>query len=121
SGGASDFSALQADLSAGETGRMVFYAFDLLHLDGKDLRAASLLERKAALQRLLETAPSQLRYSEHFVDDGELVLRHACQLGLEGVVSKRADAPYLSGRGKDWIKSKCAAQQEVVIGGYVPS
>lgn len=121
SGGASDFSALQADLSAGETGRMVFYAFDLLHLDGKDLRAASLLARKAALQQLLENAPSQLRYSEHFVDDGEMVLRHACQLGLEGVVSKRANAAYLFGRGKDWIKSKCAAQQEVVVGGYVLS
>src|SRR5690606_24566626 len=120
-GGTSDFSALQAALSDGETDRFVFYAFDLLYLDGADLREERLADRKAALQKLLEGAPDFLRFSEHFDDDGELVLRHACQLGLEGVVSKRGDGTYQSGRNKDWIKSKCSASQEVVIGGYVPS
>jgi len=121
SGGASDFSALQADLSAGRTDRFVFFAFDLLHLDGKDMRSAGLLDRKAALERLLKDAPDPLRYSDHFEEDGEIVLRHACRLSLEGLVSKRVNGKYRSGRGKDWIKSKCADRQEMVVGGYVPS
>ena len=121
SGGASDFSALQADLSAGRSDRFAFYAFDLLHLDGQDLTGATLVERKAALARLLEGAAPELRYSEHFEEDGEMVLRHACRLSLEGVVSKRVNAKYRSGRGRDWIKSKCGRRQELVIGGYVPS
>jgi bifunctional non-homologous end joining protein LigD len=121
SGGASDFSALQADLSAGRTDRFAFYAFDLLHLDGQDLTGATLVERKAALARLLDKAAPELRYSEHFEENGEMVLRHACRLSLEGVVSKRANGKYRSGRGRDWIKSKCGHRQELVIGGYVPS
>lgn len=119
--GASDFSALQADLGAGRTDRFVFYAFDLLHLDGRDLRPAPLLDRKAALAALLEGAPDVLRVSEHFEENGEIVLRHACRLSLEGVVSKDRTAPYRSGRGKDWIKSKCSERQEFVVAGYVPS
>ena len=121
SGGASDFSALQADLSAGRTDRFAFYAFDLLHLDGQDLTGATLVERKAVLARLLNKAAPELRYSEHFEENGEMVLRHACRLSLEGVVSKRANGKYRSGRGRDWIKSKCGHRQELVIGGYVPS
>lgn len=120
-GGASDFSALQADLSAGRTDRFVFYAFDLLHVDGRDLRPAALLGRKIALQTLMADAPLVLRYSEHFEEDGDLVLRHACRLSLEGVVSKDRDAPYQSGRGRSWIKSKCAERQEFVVAGFVPS
>ena len=120
-GGASDFSALQADLAAGRSDRFVLYLFDLLYLDGKDLRAAPLTERKAALEVLLRGAQAPLRYSEHFEENGDLVLRHACRLSLEGVVSKNRDAPYRSGRGKDWIKSKCSERQEFVIAGYVPS
>jgi bifunctional non-homologous end joining protein LigD len=75
------------------------------------------------LQALLETAESEgpVRYSEHFVEPGQSMLRHACRMGLEGVISKRADAPYRSGRGKSWIKSKCTQRQEFVIAGYVPS
>jgi bifunctional non-homologous end joining protein LigD len=119
--GASDFSALQADLSARREDRFLFYAFDLLYLDGYDLRTVPLLERKAALEKLVEGRSESLRYSAHFGEDGGLVLRHACRLSLEGIVSKKADAPYRSGRGKSWIKSKCAARQEFVIGGYVPS
>jgi bifunctional non-homologous end joining protein LigD len=120
-GGASDFSALQSDLSEGETGRFVLYLFDALYLDGHDLRPASLAGRKTTLEQVLHGAAPVLRYSEHFEDDGEVVLRHACRLSLEGVVSKVRDAPYRSGRGKDWLKAKCLQRQEFVIAGFVPS
>ncbi len=119
--GASDFSALQADLSAGRSDRFVFYVFDLLYLDGFDLRAAPLIARKELLAQLVGDGDAIVRYSNHFDENGALVLRHACRLSLEGVVSKLRDAPYRSGRGKSWIKSKCAARQEFVIGGFVPS
>jgi bifunctional non-homologous end joining protein LigD len=120
--GVSDFSALQADLSAGRDDRFIYYAFDLLYLDGEDLRASKLTARKARLEKLLAgTDPARLRLSEGFEVEGEQMLRHACRLSLEGVVSKRKDAPYHSGRGKDWVKSKCALRQEFVIGGFVPS
>lgn len=118
--GASDFSALQADLSEGRTDRFVFYAFDLLHLDGEDLRALPLVERKARLASLLDGQGGPLRFSSYFDENGATVLRHACRLGLEGVVSKARDAPYRSGRGRAWVKSKCTAQ-EFVIGGFVPA
>lgn len=120
-GGASDFSALQAALSEGKSDRLVFYLFDLLFADGRDLRPAPLIERKTALQTLLGEASPLLRYSEHFEESGEMVLRHACRLSLEGVVSKDRDAPYRSGRARDWIKSKCSERQEFVIAGFVPS
>jgi bifunctional non-homologous end joining protein LigD len=119
--GASDFSALQADLSAGRSDRFRLYLFDALYLDGADLRRAALTERKARLQRLLDGAPEPLGFSEHFVEDGEVMLRHACRLSLEGLVSKKADAPYPTGRSRSWIKSKCSNRQEFVIAGYVPS
>ncbi|MDR6951334.1 bifunctional non-homologous end joining protein LigD [Ancylobacter sp. 3268] len=123
--GASSFSALQQDLSEGRSDRMRFYAFDLLHLDGRDLTADPLIARKAALQELLARAGGDgslpLRFSEHFEEDGATMLRHACRLSLEGLVSKRRDGRYRSGRSKDWLKSKCAARQEFVIGGYVRS
>lgn len=120
--GASDFSALQADLSAGRDDRFVFYVFDLLYLDGYDLTPLPLEARKALLEKLVPgTDGGILRYSQHFDENGALVLRHACRLSLEGVVSKLRDAPYRAGRSKSWIKSKCSARQEFVIGGYVPS
>jgi bifunctional non-homologous end joining protein LigD len=118
--GASDFSALQADLSDGRTDRFAFYAFDLLHLDGYELRPAKLVDRKAALAAIVPPGGA-IRVSEHFEDDGSLVLGHACRLSLEGIVSKERDAPYRSGRGKGWIKSKCSKRQEFVVGGYVMS
>ncbi len=120
-GGASDFSALQADLSAGRNDRFVFYVFDLLFADGYDLRAAPLTDRKAVLEHLTAGADPRLRFSGDFGDDGALVLRHACRLSLEGIVSKRGDAPYRSGRTGDWVKSKCVARQEFVIAGFVPA
>lgn len=121
--GVSSFALLQGDLSAGRSGRMVYYVFDLLRLDGEDLRDEPLLERKERLRELLgslvDDAP--VRFSDHFVEPGSLILKHACRMGLEGVVSKRADAPYRSGRTGVWIKSKCTQRQEFVIGGYLPS
>ena len=82
--------------------------------------SSPLIERKAALAAIIGAA-GIVRYSEHFEEDGPRLLRHACRLGLEGVVSKLRDAPYRSGRGKEWIKSKCSNRQEFVVAGYVPS
>ena len=120
-GGASDFPALQADLGAGRSERFLFYLFDLLYLDGEDLRRLPLVERKRRLAALLADAGDPLRLSEHFEEDGEVMLRHACRLSLEGVVSKRRDDRYPTGRTRSWIKSKCSDRQEFVIAGYVPS
>src|SRR5262249_51914957 len=99
----------------------VFYAFDLLYANGHDLREAPLTERKTALRALVPRGDGPLRVSEDFDTEGEIVLENACRLSLEGIVSKRADAPYRSGRNHDWIKSKCSPRQEFVIAGYVPS
>lgn len=94
--------------------RLIYYAFDLLYLDGFDLRGAVLADRKRVLHALLgsTTGLQLVRYVDHIGDNGELVLEHACKLGLEGIVSKRADALYRSGRTTDWIKTKCAAWRE---------
>ncbi|CAI9405787.1 Multifunctional non-homologous end joining protein LigD [Pleomorphomonas sp. T1.2MG-36] len=119
--GATDFSALQADLSAGRTDRFVFYVFDLIYLDGYDLRSLPLIERKTLLEKLIPPGEGVVRFSAHLDESGAMVLQHACRLSLEGIVSKRRDAPYRPGRGKTWVKSKCSARQEFVIGGYVPS
>ncbi|MGD9659477.1 MAG: DNA ligase D, partial [Methylocystis sp.] len=120
--GASDFSALQADLSEGCSDRFIYWAFDLLYLDGYDLRGATLFERKSALARILgDATEARIRFSAHFEESGAVVLSHACRLGLEGVVSKLRNSPYRSGRVKSWIKAKCFARQEFVIAGYTPS
>lgn len=121
--GVSSFALLQQDLSAKRTNRFLYYVFDLMRLDGKDLRGEPLVERKQALQELLGKQPENaaVRFSDHFSEPGKIMLEHACRMGLEGVVSKRADAPYRSGRGPTWVKSKCTARQEFVIGGYLPS
>ncbi len=121
--GVSSFSALQQALSEERTDEFVCFAFDLLFLDGEDLRGEPLVERKARLEELLgEIKPDAvLRYSEHFVEPGDTMLKHACRMGLEGVVSKRVDAKYHSGRGKIWLKSKCVQRQEFIILGYAPS
>lgn len=122
--GVSSFSALQAALKGGGHDSFIYYAFDLLHLDGSDLAALPLVERKAALKRLLERAKDAagaMRYSEHFEEDGALVLRQACKMNLEGIVSKRKDAPYRSGRSEAFVKAKCSNAQELVVGGFVPS
>lgn len=121
SAGASDFSALQADLSEGRSDRFHFYVFDLLHLDGYDLRDVALIKRKALLEKIIGSNSGIISYSGHFEEDGALVLRHACRLSLEGIVSKLRDAPYRAGRSKNWVKSKCSARQEFVVAGFIPS
>lgn len=112
------FHGLQQALSSGDQEHLHYYVFDALFLDGEDLRAKPLQERKARLSRLLKHPPAHVHYSEHFDVPGDQVLAHACEVALEGIVSKRADRPYHSGRDLDWIKSKCIHEQEVVIGGY---
>jgi bifunctional non-homologous end joining protein LigD len=117
--GLSDFGRLQAILAGEEDGDLAFILFDLLHLDGYDLRPLPLLERKARLLNLLgETERGPLRFSQHFEQDGQEIYRHACELALEGVVSKRAQDPYRSGRSLSWLKSKCRERQEFIIGGF---
>ncbi len=119
--GATDFSLLQQDLSDGRQDRFTFHVFDLLYLDGYDLAAVPLLKRKETLETILKDCDPAIRYSEHFGDEGGIVLKHACRLSLEGIISKVATAPYRGGRGRDWVKSKCSARQEFVVAGYVPS
>ena len=120
--GAPDFAALQAALSEGKTDQLVYFAFDLLHEGGEDLRDMTLAERKARLAALLSALPAGggplLRYVEHFATGGDAVLQSACKLSLEGIVSKAADAPYMSGRSESWTKAKCRAGHEVVVGGW---
>ncbi len=118
--GAPDFAALQAALSEGETEDLVYFAFDLLFAGNDDLRDLPLTQRKQRLSTLLSQAGDdpRLRFVEHFETGGDAVLKSACKLSLEGIVSKRADAPYRSGRTDSWAKSKCRAGHEVVIGAY---
>ena len=120
--GAPDFAGLQQALSDGRTGGLVFFAFDALFAGGEDLRALPLHARKERLQRLLD-APGRadsgrLRFVEHFETGGEAVLSSACSMHLEGVVSKRLDAPYVSGRSETWTKAKCRGGQEVIVAGW---
>jgi bifunctional non-homologous end joining protein LigD len=118
--GRPNFGALQDDLKRRRYDRMVFYAFDLLHFDGFDTRAAPLIERKRVLQSLLADAsvPGMI-YSEHFEDGADLYAR-AHRMKLEGVVSKRATAPYRSGRTAAWVKVKCWNRDRFVVVGFVP-
>jgi bifunctional non-homologous end joining protein LigD len=118
--GAPNFSALQAALSDGKTERLIFFAFDLLFAGGLDLRRLPLFERKAQLKQLLEARkkPKQIQYVEHFETDGDSMLQSASKLSLEGIVSKKLNAPYRSGRTESWTKAKCRAGQEVVLGGW---
>jgi len=117
--GVSSFSLLQQALKSGNDQRMVFYVFDLMHLDGADLRPLPLTARKETLAKLLSRGP--VRMSESLDECGSVLLKNACRMGLEGIVSKLADAPYHSGRGHDWIKTKCSDRQEFVVTGFMPS
>jgi bifunctional non-homologous end joining protein LigD len=116
--GTPSFDTLQGALSAQRTGQLLFFAFDLLYADGEDLRPLSLADRKQRLHELLGAQIGPLRYVSHFEAAGRTVLESACRMSLEGIVSKRLDAPYSAGRGGGWLKSKCRAGQEVVIGGW---
>jgi bifunctional non-homologous end joining protein LigD len=116
--GAPAFAALQAATADGRTKELVFFVFDLLFAGLDDLRPLPLSQRKARLQQAVTDAPDNIRYVDHFVTAGDAVLLSACRMHLEGIVSKRLDAPYQSGRMDSWTKSKCRAGHEVVIGGY---
>jgi bifunctional non-homologous end joining protein LigD len=119
--GTPDFAALQAALSDGKFEQLVFFVFDLLYAGSEDLRGLPLSDRKARLEAVLaghEQPNALIRFVEHFETGGEAVLRSACRMSLEGIVSKRLDAPYTSGRGDAWTKAKCRAGHEVVIGGW---
>jgi bifunctional non-homologous end joining protein LigD len=117
-GGSPSFAGLQAALAEARTDDLIFFAFDLLFADGEDLTDRPLSERKARLAALSPKDDDRLRYVEHFDSGGEAVLRSACRMSLEGVVSKALDAPYRSGKPGTWTKAKCRAGHEVVIGGW---
>ncbi|MEZ5843419.1 MAG: non-homologous end-joining DNA ligase [Hyphomicrobiaceae bacterium] len=122
SDGLTEFGALQRSLKAGGED-IVLMAFDLLSCAGRDLRNLPLIERKDRLRDLLGDrglSCSRIRYVDHLFGSGETALTEACRLGLEGIVSKRTERPYCSGRLGDWIKSKCIATDELVVAGFVP-
>jgi bifunctional non-homologous end joining protein LigD len=104
--------------AAGARPALAYFVFDLLFLDGEDLAARPLLERKAALERLLGAGRGIVRYAPHVVGGGPRVYREAVRLKLEGIVSKRGDAPYRPGRNATWLKVKSFLRQELVIGGF---
>jgi bifunctional non-homologous end joining protein LigD len=121
--GISDFSLLQIDLKDGRTDRFIYYVFDILHLDGRDLFNEPLLARKAALAGLAKAHGQDgvIRYADNFDEAGPVILRHACEMGLEGIISKRRDAAYRPGRSDNFVKTKCRGGQEVIVVGYSPS
>lgn len=115
--GVSSFPMLQAALRAGRDGSLVFYAFDLLHLDDWDLRGCTLLDRK----RVLGDAASwdgAVRYSGHVVGQADDMYRSAGRMKLEGIICKRVDAPYRPGRSGDWLKVKCLGRDELIVLGW---
>ena len=113
--GTTDFSVLQNQLR-GKSDKIVMVAFDLLYLNGYDLRKLPLFERKAHLKRLI--AKTAIQFSESFDVDGKEMYRHACKTGLEGVVSKVRDSRYSSGRTNDWVKKTCAQRETLTIAGF---
>lgn len=117
--GRTRFQALQnAD---GDGGRLAYFVFDVLRVGAEDVRALPLLERKAFLRELVDgLGRAPVLYSDHHAGDGARFLDAACSHGLEGIISKRASAPYRPGRGSDWLKVKCLRVQEFVIGGFTP-
>ncbi len=117
--GSPDFAALQAALLEQKTKDLMFYAFDLLVEGDKDLRAVPLEKRKVRLKMIVKQhACERIRYVDHLHTGGDAILKSACKMSLEGIVSKKLDAPYRSGRTDSWVKSKCRGGQEVVVGGW---
>src|SRR3954452_25099804 len=117
--GVSDFQQLRRELGPRKSKRVRYHAFDLLYLDGYDLRAVAYLQRKRLLERLLQGAPETFVYVEHIQADGDAVFEQACKLGVEGVVGKRADSSYRSGRQESWIKLKCKKSETYPIVAFV--
>lgn len=118
--GTSSFADLQASFNEGAKHKLTYFAFDLLHLDGHNLRELPLTERKKILEKVLSGSSSDetIRFSQHIEGDVKQIFGKACELGTEGIISKLADGKYLSGRGGSWLKSKCYQEQELVIGGF---
>lgn len=117
--GVSSFQSLQNAFSDHHAQPFDLFLFDLIYLDGRDLQALPLEDRKQQLQRLLKgTREPHLHYSDHVVGDGPLFFRECSRRGLEGMISKRRSSPYSQSRTRDWLKSKCVHQDEFVIGGY---
>jgi bifunctional non-homologous end joining protein LigD len=121
--GITDFSQLQAAMKQGTTASLVFFAFDLLFLGEQDLRSLPLIERKQRLRSLLAANKDQkmIQLAEHLDVAGTDVLKAACNLKLEGIVSKRLSEPYISGRTGIWTKAKCRATQHAIVGGWTVS
>ena len=118
--GLSSFAELQAALAnGGDRKSLFFYLFDLLHLDGWDLRPCRLADRKGALHALTDWRGA-LRYSDHLVGEADRVRRQACAMGLEGIICKRANAPYRGARSRDWLKVKCQGREEFAVLGWTP-
>jgi bifunctional non-homologous end joining protein LigD len=116
--GSTSFADLQAAFQEGVRKPLTYFVFDLLHLNGHSMRGLPLIERKDTLARLVDGSDDFLRFSEHIEGGGEAVFRKACELQAEGIISKRAESKYSSGRGGDWLKLKCVHEQEFVIGGF---
>ena len=116
--GRSDFQKLQNALTLKKDKDLRYYVFDILYLNGKDLRKLPLVERKSILKQVLKGAPAHIIYSEHVTEDGDDFYNVSCEHHLEGIVSKIADSPYRSGRNDLWLKTKCTLRQEFVIGGF---
>jgi bifunctional non-homologous end joining protein LigD len=120
--GRSSFQALQQSFLGEAARQVVYYAFDLLRLDHEDLRPLPLEDRKRRLARLLKgrrhDRRGTLRYSDHVAASGATVLAKACKMGLEGIVSKRRDLSYQSGRSRSWLKTKCLNRQELIVIGF---
>jgi bifunctional non-homologous end joining protein LigD len=100
---------------------MIFYAFDMLYFDGRDLTRMSLDERRHLLEELLAGSGSTIRLSEEFDGEGDAFFKAACEMGLEGIIAKRRDRPYRSGRNGDWLKIKCIQSETFLVVGYEPS
>jgi bifunctional non-homologous end joining protein LigD len=117
--GRSSFQHLQNVFSEGASrAGLTYYVFDLLELEGRSLTKLSLLQRKELLAQLVKEGPPLIQYSQHLEGDGALVLANADRLGLEGIVSKRRNAPHRAGRSDGWLKTKCTKVAEFVIGGF---
>ncbi|MBN2822531.1 MAG: DNA ligase D [Coriobacteriia bacterium] len=119
--GTTSFGALQAELGTGRSADIVYFAFDVLYLDGYDVRRVPLTGRKQLLRGVLGAAKGRVRYLDHVVGRGPLFHLKTCSLALEGSVSKRADGAYKTGRGRDWRKRKCLGREEFAVIGYTDS
>ena len=113
--GITSFSIIQLASDSGNAAALVFFLFDLLHLEGEDLRPRPLIDRKERLSALLANTPSPLHYSDHQIGHGRAFHDKACAMSLEGIVSKRADAAYAPGNRGLWLKVKCLNRQEFVV------